>query len=117
MFLYEVLTIIALLAWSFIVVVLALVAGSQMWKLMDDRLAEAATTAANFETALTWDKGMRNFFLSIIAGFGAMISGAALGETASKLIGYFDSYDDKTNDEACTDGDCTNYRDTRGTGA
>lgn len=43
---------------------------------------------------------MKHFFLSVLAGMTAMISGVALGEIADDVIKFFDEYDDKTNDEA-----------------
>jgi hypothetical protein len=113
MYLWEVLTIAALILWSFVIIIWSTVAAGQLWELIDARVAEAATTVAGDETPLTWDKGMRNFFLAIIAGFGAMISASALGETAYELVGYFDGYDDKTNSE-CAPSGCS---DTAGTSA
>jgi len=116
MYLYEVLAIAALIIWGFVTIILSLWAGSMQWKAMDDRLAEANDNVFGMATPLRWSTGISHFLLSCLTGMTTMIAGVALGESAGKLIGYFDTYDDKTNDEACTDGDCVNDRDTAGTG-
>lgn len=118
MYFYEVLAIAALIFWALGAVILSLWAGSMQWKAMDDRLAEATndSNGSGMVTPLRWSTGMSHFILSVLTGMTTMIAGVALGETAGKLIGYFDSYDDKTNDEACTDGDCVNDRHTAGEG-
>jgi hypothetical protein len=112
MFLYEALATSALLLWSFFTVVMATWAGSNQWKLMDERFAESQQFVVNSETPLGWDKGMKAWMQCVVAGFGAIISAVAFGETADQLIAYFDGYDDKTNTE-CSDSSC----DTPGTSA
>merc|ERR1712161_113269 len=102
MYFYEVLAIAALIFWALGAVILSLWAGSMQWKAMDDRLAEATndSNGSGMVTPLRWSTGMSHFILSVLTGMTTMIAGVVLGETAGKLIGYFDSYDDKTNDEA-----------------
>jgi ABC-type Fe3+ transport system permease subunit len=96
MYLWELLAISGNLLWALVVTILSLVAGSQLWELMDQRYLESLDHVAGDETPLTWDKAMRNFFISIIAGFAAMISGVSIGYLAEKMISWFDQYDDKT---------------------
>jgi hypothetical protein len=106
MFLYEALASTAFLLWSFFTVVMASWAGSVQWKNNDDRWYESQNESVAFlETPLEYDKAMRAWMQCVIAGFGAIISAVALGETADQLIAYFDGYDDKTNTE-CNDSSC-----------
>lgn len=111
MYLWELLAITGNMVWALVVTILSLYAGSQLWELMDQRYLESLDHVAGDETPLTWDKAMRNFFVSILAGFAAIISGVSLGSTAEKTIAWFDKYDDKTDDEACSDrDDCSNTK-------
>jgi len=83
---------------------------------MDKRVEEGAETVLHAETVLTYDKGMKHFFLSWLAGISAMITGVSLAEAAASLIAFFDEYDDDTNSEASEKGDSSN-RDAAGTSA
>jgi hypothetical protein len=93
--LFELLVVIAYLLWSFFTVILATIAGHHLWKMMDERLAESLTCKFCGELALSWDKGMRHFILSVIAGLASIIAAVALGDTADPVIKWFDEYDDQ----------------------
>jgi hypothetical protein len=87
---WELLAISLLLSWSFWTVILSTWAGSEQWKLMDERVAEAATNVASAETPLRWNVGIMHFLMSTITGMTAMISGVALGEVAVEMVSWFD---------------------------
>lgn len=101
---FEILVVIAFLLWSFLTVILATIAGHHLWQLVDERYEESLTCKFCGELALSWDKGMRHYVLSVIAGFGAIITAVALGETAENMLQWFDEYDDQTQNEATHDG-------------
>lgn len=117
MALFELLVVSDFLLWSFFITILSIVAAALLWQLTDERVAEAATTKVGAETPLRWDMGIKNFLLSILAGFTVLISGASLGQIAAKTVAFFDEYgDDKT--EAITDySNSTTDRDDAGTAA
>lgn len=110
--LFEVLAVINMILWSFVIVILSIVAGAELWRLMDERYYESLQHVAGDETPLTWDKSVRNFFLCVIAGFGAMIAGGSLGAAIEKVIAFFDKYDGITSKEACdgSSGTCPDGR-------
>ena len=82
MFLYEVLVILAYLFWSFMVVIISILTAAQIWSTLDARVADASLTVTTAETVLTWDKGIKTFLLSVLAGWVALITAHSFGSTA-----------------------------------
>lgn len=117
---YELLVVFLYLLWSLFTVILSSIAGGQLWLLMDERYAESTQCVFCGELALSFDKGMRHFDLSMIAGFAALITAASFGDTADKVIAFFDLYDAKTRREACdtdSSSSCEFQNDPAGTSA
>lgn len=63
---------------------------------------EAMETAGQ---TITIVEGYKYLALGCVIGVGAWISGLALGDSANKLLGFFDNYDSKTKTEATDDRD------------
>lgn len=77
------------------------------WKQVSDRLAEAAEDSIGIETPLRMDLAIKHFFIAMIAGFGALISGHALAMSVESIVAFYDNYDDETQNEARRDGQTT----------
>merc|ERR1719440_1319713 len=79
--------------------------------LVASQLAAAYAGVKSIEAALLWERyeametvgqtvtiveGYKFLALGCVIGVGAWISGLALGDSAAKLLGFFDEYDDQT---------------------
>ena len=95
MYLWELMAVSLFILWALWTVILSLWAGSDQWKLMDERMVDANTNKFNVHTALRWDVGIMHFMLSVLTGMTTMISGVALGEAATKMVAWFDQYNTK----------------------
>jgi len=89
-YLWELIAVSVFLLWSLWTVILSVWAGSEQWRLMDERMDEANTNQFNVHTPLRWDTGIMHFMLSVMTGMTTMISGVALGEAIKKVVAWFD---------------------------
>lgn len=101
--LMEVIALSLFLFWSLMTVVLSTTAGALQWSALDERVAYANTTVFNAHTPLRWDTGIMHFFLSVLTGMAAMITGGSLGEVVVKMVGWFDQETDNIKSEAYKD--------------
>lgn len=65
---------------------------------MNERLAEIEANKNGLETPLQWDKAIKSVTLCLLIGLMSMVSAYSLGINADNLIGYFDEYDNDTQD-------------------
>ena len=94
--LWELLAVMLFLTWSLAISVVGYVEGALLWDRYETM--EAAGTT------VTMVEGYKYLALGCVIGIGAWISGLALGDSADKLLGFFDEYADDTKSEA-TDKD------------
>merc|ERR1712070_1051594 len=90
--LWELLAVILFLTWSLAISIVGYVEGALLWQRYEAMEAAGLT--------VTVVEGYKYLALGCVIGVGAWISGLALGDSAEKLLGFFDNYDDYTNDEA-----------------
>merc|ERR1719362_2121137 len=102
--LWELLAVVLFLTWSLGISVAGYIEGALLWQRY-----EAMETVGKTVTIV---EGYKYLALGCVIGVGAWISGLALGDSAEKLLGFFDNYDDYTNDEAT---DSSGNRDADGT--
>merc|ERR1712054_104472 len=86
--LWELLSVILFLTWSLGISILGYVEGALLWERY-----EAMETVGQTVTIV---EGYKYLALGCVIGVGAWISGLALGDSAAKLLGFFDEYDDQT---------------------
>merc|ERR1719440_2005078 len=99
--LWELLAVILFLTWSLAISIVGYVEGALLWQRYEAMEAAGLT--------VTVVEGYKYLALGCVIGMGAWISGLALGDSAEKLIGYFDEYEDDTHSEAVDkDGDADN---------
>lgn len=91
--------------WSFLCVVLSLVAGGELWTSLNARVDEVEAFKYG-GVPVPWDKSIKAVTLSLLAGLTVLISAYSLGEVAEELISYFAWYDDdeKNEGDEKTDG-------------
>jgi hypothetical protein len=94
--LWELLSVILFLTWSLGISIVGYVEGALLWERY-----EAMETVGQTVTIV---EGYKYLALGCVIGVGAWISGLALGDSADKLLGFFDEYADDTHSEA-TDKD------------
>lgn len=82
--LWELLAVILFLTWSLGISVMGYVEGAMLWERY-----EAMETVGKTVTIV---EGYKYLALGCVIGIGAWISGLALGDSANKLLGFFDNY-------------------------
>jgi len=90
--LWELLAVILFLTWSLSISIVGYVEGALLWQRYEAMEAAGLT--------VTVVEGYKYLALGCVIGMGAWISGLALGDSAGKLLGYFDAYADDTHSEA-----------------
>merc|ERR1719502_2122406 len=90
--LWELLAVMLFLTWALSISIVGYVEGALLWDRYETM--EAAGTT------VTMVEGYKYLALGCVIGIGAWISGLALGDTADKLLGFFDEYADDTHSEA-----------------
>merc|ERR1719313_319374 len=90
--LWELLAVVLFLTWSLGISIAGYVEGALLWERY-----EAMETVGQTVTIVD---GYKYLALGCVIGVGAWISGLALGDSAEKLLNFFNEYEDKTNDEA-----------------
>ena len=83
---------ILFLTWALGISIIGYVEGALLW----DRYVALETAGATMSII----DGYKYLALGCVVGMGAWISGLALGDSANKLIGFFDEYADDTDNEA-----------------
>lgn len=96
--LWELLSVILFLTWALGISVAGYIEGALLWERY-----EAMETVGQ---TITIVEGYKYLALGCVIGVGAWISGLALGDSAAKLLGFFDAYDSQTRNEA-SDGTTT----------
>ena len=96
--LWELLAVVLFLTWSLGISVAGYIEGALLWERY-----EAMETVGKTVTIV---EGYKYLALGCVIGVGAWISGLALGDSAEKLLGFFDNYAQYTDNEA-TDGSTT----------
>merc|ERR1712032_1330082 len=96
--LWELLSVILFLTWALGISVAGYIEGALLWERY-----EAMETVGQ---TITIVEGYKYLALGCVIGVGAWISGLALGDSAAKLLGFFDAYDSQTRNEA-SDGSTT----------
>lgn len=86
--LWELLAVVLFLTWSLGISVAGYIEGALLWERY-----EAMETVGQTVTIV---EGYKYLALGCVIGVGAWISGLALGDSAAKLLGFFDEYDDQT---------------------
>lgn len=94
--LWELLSVILFLTWSLGISIVGYVEGALLWEKY-----EAMETVGKTVTIV---EGYKYLALGMVIGAGAWISGLALGDSANKLLTFFDEYANDTHSEA-TDKD------------
>merc|ERR1719502_1066137 len=89
--LWELLSVILFLTWSLAISIVGYVEGALLWERYE-AMEAAGTTVSVVE-------GYKYLALGCVIGIGAWISGLSLGDSADKLLGFFDNYDSKTKTE------------------
>merc|ERR1719313_346323 len=90
--LWELLAVVLFLTWALSISIVGYVEGALLWDRYETM--EAAGTT------VTMVEGYKYLALGCVIGIGAWISGLSLGDSAGKLLGFFDNYSDKTKTEA-----------------
>merc|ERR1712178_585813 len=90
--LWERLAVVLFLTWSLGISVAGYIEGALLWERY-----EAMETVGQTVTIV---EGYKYLALGCVIGVGAWISGLALGDSAAKLLGFFDEYSDDTDSEA-----------------
>merc|ERR1712100_621958 len=90
--LWELLSVILFLTWSLAISIVGYVEGALLWERYEVMEATGQT--------ITIVQGYKYLALGCVIGIGAWISGLSLGDSAAKLLGFFDNYSDKTKTEA-----------------
>merc|ERR1719240_236907 len=90
--LWELLAVVLFLTWSLGISIAGYFEGALLWERY-----EAMETVGQTVTIV---EGYKYLALGCVIGVGAWISGLALGDSAEKLLNFFNEYEDKTNDEA-----------------
>ena len=86
--LWELLAVVLFLTWSLGISVAGYIEGALLWERY-----EAMETVGQTVTIV---EGYKYLALGCVIGVGAWISGLDLGDSAEKLLGFFDEYDDQT---------------------
>merc|ERR1719502_69492 len=86
--LWELLAVVLFLTWSLGISVAGYIEGALLWERY-----EAMETVGQTVTIV---EGYKYLALGCVIGVGACISGLALGDSAAKLLGFFDKYDYQT---------------------
>merc|ERR1719502_2354750 len=89
--LWELLSVVLFLTWSLAISIVGYVEGALLWQRYEAMEAAGLT--------VTIVEGYKYLALGCVIGVGAWISGLALGDSANKLLGFFDDYDTKTEAE------------------
>jgi len=90
--LWELLSVVLFLTWSLAISIVGYVEGALLWQRYEAMEAAGLT--------VTIVEGYKYLALGCVIGVGAWISGLALGDSANKLLGFFDEYEDDTHSEA-----------------
>merc|ERR1719313_2050827 len=90
--LWELLAVVLFLTWALSISIVGYVEGALLWDRYETM--EAAGTT------VTMVEGYKYLALGCVIGIGAWISGLSLGDSAGKLLGFFDNYSTKTKTEA-----------------
>lgn len=90
--LWELLSVVLFLTWSLAISIVGYVEGALLWQRYEAMEAAGLT--------VTIVEGYKYLALGCVIGIGAWISGLALGDSAQKLLGFFDEYADDTKSEA-----------------
>merc|ERR1719502_1561334 len=90
--LWELLSVVLFLTWSLAISIVGYVEGALLWQRYEAMEAAGLT--------VTIVEGYKYLALGCVIGIGAWISGLALGDSAAKLLGFFDDYADDTSKEA-----------------
>merc|ERR1711998_631931 len=90
--LWELVAVILFLTWALAISITGYVEGALLWERY-----EALEAAGQYLTVV---QGYKYLALGCVIGIGAWISGLALGDSAQKLLGFFDEYADDTKSEA-----------------
>merc|ERR1719313_467150 len=88
--LWELLAVVLFLTWALGISIAGYVEGALLWERY-----EAMETVGQTVTIV---EGYKYLALGCVIGVGAWISGLALGDSAEKLLGFFDQYSDKTKE-------------------
>merc|ERR1719313_3967 len=86
--LWELLAVVLFLTWSLGISIAGYFEGALLWERY-----EAMETVGQTVTIV---EGYKYLALGCVIGVGAWISGLALGDSAEKLLGFFDAYQDQT---------------------
>lgn len=100
LYLYEVLVILTWDLWAFVIIILSITFASQIWEKVTLRVAEAKASSVGLDTPVSWMHAIKTTALLFVQTFGVVLTGYSLAYTSDPLIGYFDKYDDDTNNEA-----------------
>lgn len=95
--LWELLSVVLFLTWSLAISIVGYVEGALLWQRYEAMEAAGLT--------VTIVEGYKYLALGCVIGVGAWISGLALGDSANKLLGFFDEYEDDTHSEASNGSD------------
>lgn len=93
--LWELLSVILFLTWSLAISIVGYVEGALLWIRYEEMESLGQT--------VTIVQGYKYLALGCVIGVGAWISGLALGDSAEKLLGFFDNYASLTKSEAGDD--------------
>merc|ERR1711998_810970 len=88
----ELSAVVLFLTWSLGISVAGYIEGALLWERY-----EAMETVGQTVTIV---EGYKYLALGCVIGVGAWISGLALGDSAEKLLNFFNEYEQKTRDEA-----------------
>merc|ERR1719498_1340875 len=90
--LWELLSVLLFLTWTLGISVVGYIEGALLWDRYET-MKQAGQT-------VTIVQGYKYLALGCVIGVGAWISGLSLGDSAQELLGFFDNYASKTDDEA-----------------
>lgn len=99
LWIFELIALAAYEVWAVLLTVMALVAASEVWTMVEERergVAEDGAGGSPFDAL----EAMKFFTLEMIIGIGAIIGGYSLGDAADRLITLFNALDDHTYVEA-----------------
>jgi hypothetical protein len=95
--LYELLAVLFFLTWTLAISLVGYVEADMLWAKYEKMEKDGVS--------MTLLMGYKYLALGFIIGIGAWISGLALGDSASELLGWYDNYN--THMEACSNGGST----------
>jgi len=91
--LYELISVLVYLSWSLMISIVGYIQAGLLYQQYDDRIQGA--NKGDFGVAIGETDGYKYLALGCIIGAGAWISSLMLGDSASKLLGFYDNYNSK----------------------